>query len=86
MNDPSIKNIVDNTLAEVYASNIGFSSLIDENLDFKKDDDIGVPLTSSVISATDSESSSKSDSASESAPNSGMMNDLLKTFGGQVIN
>jgi len=74
MNDTSIRAIVENTLAEVYNAVISFSSLIDDNLEIQKDDN-----TKESLSSTPADSAAKS-------PTSGLMSDLLKTFGGQVIN
>jgi DNA polymerase-3 subunit gamma/tau len=61
INDASIKIIVENTLAEVFGSGLVLSSLIDENLELKREEK---PLKST----------------------SGLRADLLKTFGGEVIN
>lgn len=94
INDPNIRSIVENTLAEVYLSAVSFTSIINDNLELKKDDDISEQFTSSSVSA-DSDTNSDLDLSSNSSdnqaplipkPGSVLMDDLLKTFGGQVIN
>ncbi len=82
INDATIKNIIETTLAEVFGSSLTLSSVIDENLDLKHE-------TKEPIAAVESASTP----ATVSAPvaetekkNGGLLNDLLKTFGGEVIN
>ncbi|MHB8903691.1 MAG: DNA polymerase III subunit gamma/tau [Patescibacteria group bacterium] len=86
INDQNIRNIVESTLAEVYCSAVSFDSLIDDSLELKKDDDMKESLTSSSISPLSIKD--QSEKTEEPLPNSGssLMGDLLKTFGGQVIN
>lgn len=65
VNDANIKNIMENTLAEVFGSALILNSMIDENLELK-------------------DTPGKSASNSQSAD--GQISDLLKTFGGEIIN
>jgi DNA polymerase-3 subunit gamma/tau len=87
INDPNIRSIVENTLAEVYGAVLSFNSLIDDSLELKKDDDIEESFTSSSISSS-APVIEKPETSEEASPSSGssLMGDLLKTFGGQVIN
>jgi len=68
INDASIKAIVENTLAEVFGVGLSLNSLIDENLDLRREE-------KSVKSEPD-----------KAVPDKSMVADLLKTFGGEVIN
>ena len=87
INDPNIRGIVENTLAEVYGAIISFNSLIDDNLELKKDDDIEESFTSSSITPSPITTEKLEISEeSPSSPTSSLMGDLLKNFGGQVIN
>ena len=89
MSDPSIRTIVDNILAEVFENVISFSSVIDDNLELRRDDDIKEQFTSSsLMTSTGSSSIILEDKKEEIASNStpGLMDSLLKSFGGEVIN
>ena len=87
INDPNIRGIVENTLAEVYGAIISFNSLIDDNLELKKDDDIEESFTSSSITPSPITTEKLEISEeSPSSPTSSLMGDLLKNFGGQLIN
>jgi DNA polymerase III gamma/tau subunit len=88
INESAIKVLVEKTLAEVFGGALVIRSSIDENLDLKRDSETAV---NSVVSASDSEKTKISGSSSTSAAPetkavSGLMADLLKTFGGEVIN
>jgi len=78
INDASIRTIVENTLGEVYGAPLSFTSLIDENLEIKRPE---APLAKEPadldLSAPGAETDKKS---------SGLISDLLKTFGGEIIN
>ncbi len=74
INDATIKNIVETTLAEVYGCVLGVSSVIDENLEIKHEEK--APLV---------DVSEKEKSVPEKKSES-LIGDLLKTFGGEVIN
>jgi len=83
INDPNIRSIVENTLAEVFGGGISFDSVIDENLELNKNEEAGKK------EPEENDNSSRpvatvEDKAPESAK--GLMADLLKTFGGEVIN
>ncbi|MFA5109544.1 MAG: DNA polymerase III subunit gamma/tau [Patescibacteria group bacterium] len=80
INDSGIRSIAESTLAEVFGSPLTFNSLIDENLEIRKE-----ALTAPESSATESVSAVRTP---EKTPvkTSGLMADLLKTFGGEVIN
>lgn len=69
INDPSIKGIVENTVAEVFGSGLTVESSIDENLELRKEERAAEPAPSEIA---------------KQAPG-GLMADLLNTFGGEVI-
>lgn len=74
INDVTIKSIVETTLAEVYGSMLSVSSLIDENLEIKRE---AKGDEAPIISSGETETEKKPD---------GVIGDLLKAFGGEVIN
>lgn len=73
VNDPNIRIIVENVLEEVYGSGLSFQTSIEENLEIKPEEK---PV----------EASPSSQPATETPPASGLMADLLKTFGGEIVN
>ena len=83
INDPNIRSIVDDTLAEVFAPGLSFESLIDENLSINHEDKSG----ETVLPETESSSvKASTPAASAEKTAGGLMSDLLKTFGGEIIN
>ncbi|MEI6529076.1 MAG: DNA polymerase III subunit gamma/tau [Candidatus Falkowbacteria bacterium] len=74
INDVTIKNIVETTLAEVYGSMLSVSSLINENLEIRREEKSD---EAPIISAGEPVSEKKAE---------GVIGDLLKAFGGEVIN
>jgi len=98
INDPNIRGIVEQTLQEVFASPLSVNSIVNENLDLRRandpapaesaaaaDDcleDSGLVLGSGPISAKPDSKSS----ASDNPPAGGLIADLLKSFGGEIIN
>ena len=93
INDPSIKNIVENTLAEVFGQRIGFTAVIDENLNLKSSslDNSNEPIkdVGQVSKETNKPVSTKKAGAVNVRPDnpaSGLLSDLLDTFGGEVVN
>jgi len=74
INDATIKNIIESTLAEVFASALTVRSLIDENLEIRREEK---SVSETPVSAPVAEIETK---------NGGLIGDLLKTFGGEVIN
>ena len=77
INDATIKNIIETTLAEVFGASLTLSSLIDENLDLKREDKVAVASEDAPVSAGAAETDIKK---------GGLISDLLKTFGGEIIN
>jgi len=75
VNDVAIKGIVEKTLTEVFGSGLELSSLVDENLEIKKTE----------LESNDSDNLSASVAETEKKP-SGLISDLLKNFGGEIIN
>lgn len=74
INDASIKSIVETTLAEVYGSALSVNSVIDENLEIRHEEKID---EAPIMSAGEAETDKKPE---------GLIGDLLKAFGGEVIN
>jgi len=74
INDATIKNIIETTLAEVFSSALTVRSLIDENLEIRREEK---SVSETPVSAPEAETLTK---------NGGLLGDLLKTFGGEVIN
>jgi len=74
INDANIRVIVETTLAEVYGSLLSVNSVIDENLEIRHEEKID---EAPIISAGEAETDKKPE---------GLIGDLLKAFGGEVIN
>lgn len=83
INDVNIKNIVAGVLAEVFGGPLNFHSLIDENLELKKEKAVSSPAPASPSATPKAASSASAAPAHE--PAGGLVSDLLKTFGGEVI-
>jgi len=96
INDASIRSIVEKTLAEVFGVRLSVRSIIDENLDLRRDNGLatngesvgdleesGLVLESKPVASNQASSAS---AVSNGQPTSGLMADLLKSFGGEVIN
>jgi DNA polymerase-3 subunit gamma/tau len=98
VNDNSIKSIVESTLAEVFGGAVALDSRLDENLEIKKNQSVsGLGVVSEVISSESIVNSGSSNISSPIVSSSAgaadikkdpgaMMDSLLKTFGGEVIN
>ena len=96
INDINIRAIVEQTLAEVYGAQLTFNSLIDENLEIKRPETTSPALETSDLDlsanshkTTDNLSESLNSSNTSSSNNKksgGLITDLLKSFGGEVIN
>jgi len=79
VNDMAIKSIVESTLTEVFGSSLRLSSVLDDTLEIghaQKADDSTSPVEADI--------KLKDEPVENKA--SGLMGDLLKTFGGEVIN
>jgi DNA polymerase III gamma/tau subunit len=81
INDASIKPLVEKTLADVYGGLINLDLLIDENLDLVTVAPESMAPSSAVAEQTSTSSSEKNNSEE---PNN-LLNNLLQTFGGEVI-
>ncbi|HBA36422.1 TPA: hypothetical protein DCZ15_00945 [Candidatus Falkowbacteria bacterium] len=77
INDAGIKSIVENTLAEVYGDGLMFHSEIDENLEIKKEEKIAI---------TEKEETEAAVVKNDSQATPGLVNNLLKAFGGELVN
>jgi len=81
INDASIKPLVEKTLADVYGGLVNLDLLIDENLDLVTVAPESMAPSSAVAEQTSNTSSEKNNSEE---PNN-LLNNLLQTFGGEVI-
>ena len=75
--DVVIKNIVETTLAEVFGSALTLNLVIDENLEIQPEDKIISPEIAGPASTVTIDKETKA---------GGLIGDLLKTFGGEIIN
>jgi len=82
INDPSIKLMVENTLAEIFGGMVKLDLLVNENLELNT-----ISAESLVPSSAAAELTSniKNDNVKKDDSNN-LLNNLLKTFGGEVIN
>lgn len=85
MNDVGIKTIVENSLQEVFGTNLSFYSQIDENLEIRREEPLAL-AKNAAASAVVSPKATPIATASQPKKNLGLMTDLLKTFGGEIIN
>jgi DNA polymerase-3 subunit gamma/tau len=76
INDAGIKNLVADALAEAFGVRLTVNSRLDENLEIKREEKASVKAekTTSVPTAVPADKAS------------GVLSDILKTFGGEVIN
>jgi len=70
---PEVKTSLENILAEVYGANLGINAILDENLD----------LASVVVESAPVESSA---AAENTKPDDNIINNILNTFGGEIVN
>lgn len=81
VNDITIKNIIENVLTEVFGSSLSFSSTIDDSLEIvkvDKDDYLAPPEVH--------EEKPEGEALNTNSQPGNLIGDLLKTFGGEVIN
>ncbi|MFA5000303.1 MAG: DNA polymerase III subunit gamma/tau [Patescibacteria group bacterium] len=100
INDANIKNIVETVLAEVFGGALPFAAKLDENLELRKEEKQEVSLTGATPKPVSTSSmpdminfeakAGKKENKKESEvglnSGSGLAADLLKTFGGEVVN
>lgn len=82
INDANIKPIVEKTLADVYGGTVSLDLSIDENLDL-------VPIAPESVAPSSAEAEKKPISSSDKKQpeeSNNLLNNLLQTFGGEVIN
>lgn len=82
INDQAIRPLVENTLAEVFEVPLKFSSTIDENLEIERLDKEAAPEIQPESSPLE-DSGKQSDGQGKSGS---LVGDLLKAFGGEIIN
>ena len=85
VNDANIKIIIESTLREVFSRNVSIKTVIDENLEIKRSVSVEAQETDS-LNINDSVLGSGVKPESKDAGRGGLMDSLLKTFGGEVIN
>lgn len=76
VHDTVIKGIMERTLGEVFGSALSFRSSVDENLEIKREEK-PVPETAQASPENPAQPEKKS---------TGLLSDLLKTFGGEIVN
>lgn len=81
VNDPKIKEIIEKVLAEVYGASITVETMIDEAMEVK-----GGLAASETDLANGIEKGTESKDGEKPKENSNLIDNLLKTFGGKVIN
>lgn len=81
VNDQSVKPLVENTLTEIFGAHIKIDSVINENLQINKLDDI-----ESKRPEADSLKIEESGNHDQPLASGSLVNNLLKTFGGEIIN
>jgi DNA polymerase-3 subunit gamma/tau len=80
INDHNIRPLVETTLAEVFGSALTFSSSVADSLPETEAAELSSQPSREALS------NSASTSAPISGPGAGLIDDLLKTFGGEVVN
>jgi len=86
--DSGIKSIVENNLSEVFGCGLGFIALVDENLELRLPESAAAadaPASGEAVKTPAAKTDKKS-AAPDKNTSGGLMADLLKTFGGEVIN
>ncbi len=85
ISDPNIKPLVEKSLLDVYGVCLGLNLIIDENLNL--DDMNSMAPSSAAAENTETSEQKKSENNQEdNASADGLLNNLLQTFGGEVIN
>ncbi|MFA5023835.1 MAG: DNA polymerase III subunit gamma/tau [Patescibacteria group bacterium] len=78
INDAAIKKIIEDTLREVFGCHLTLTSIIDENLEMRREE--------KAPSLAVSEEKGAVSQLPDEPKAGGLINDLLKTFGGEIIN
>lgn len=85
--DVVIKNIVEKTLAEVFGGVLAVVSGLDENLEIKREEKAAEPAEAAASASSPvAPSASSAGAAEKNKESAGLLNSLLKTFGGEIIN
>ncbi|MDP2944508.1 MAG: DNA polymerase III subunit gamma/tau [bacterium] len=86
VSDPNIKNIVANNLSEVFGCGLGFIALVDEKMELRPEEKEApeTPLTAPI--KEESKAAILKPPVADKKVAGGLTADLLKTFGGEVIN
>lgn len=85
VSDHNIKSIVENNLSEVFGRTLSFVALVDENLELRPEETEAAEAPTAAASKKEAAPVSVASEKNEQA-SGGLMADLLKTFGGEVIN
>ncbi len=88
VSDHNIKSIVENNLSEVFGRALSFVALVDENLELHHEEaEIAeAPAAAPEAAALKKEIEPAKAASVKTESSGGLMADLLKTFGGEVIN
>lgn len=85
ISDPNIKPLVEKSLLDVYGVCLGLNLIIDENLDLDEVNSVA-PSSATAENTEISEQKKSENNQEDNASADGLLNNLLQTFGGEVIN
>lgn len=87
VSDPNIKSIVANNLSEVFGCGLGFIAFVDERMELRPKEEETPETPPAAKSEKEEPRIAVSEpSTADKKISGGLMADLLKTFGGEVIN
>ncbi len=85
LHDPSLKNLVETAISEVFGSPLVLVSSLDENLEIRQEEKNSAATASQATTAAASGAEEKKPEK-DGLNDDGLMNKLLETFGGRIIN
>ncbi|MCX6794798.1 MAG: DNA polymerase III subunit gamma/tau [Candidatus Falkowbacteria bacterium] len=86
VSDPNIKNIVANNLSEVFGCGLGFIALVDEKMELRHEEEAALETPLAAKIKEEPKAAISKPPVADKKVAGGLMADLLKTFGGKVIN
>ena len=86
VSDPNIKIIVANNLSEVFGCGLGFVALVDEKMELRHEEEEAVETPLAAKTEEKPQAAILKSPVADKKVSGGLMADLLKTFGGEVIN
>lgn len=85
ISDPNIKPLVEKNLLDVYGVALGIDLIVDENLNLDEVNSTA-PSSAAAENTETSEQKKSENNQTDNAGTDGLLNNLLQTFGGEVIN